>query len=75
MTKDEEHGELIHADTIDPAPGVKVVDALPDHDAPCPECGGELFYGYGLAGGGMGGYVSCDGCDALWKVMEDPEDG
>ena len=27
----------------------------------CPECGTELDYGYGFAGGyGLGGYASCD---------------
>ncbi len=40
-------------------------------DAPekCPACGGELAYGYGLAGGGIGSYVMClnDDCDHFDK--------
>lgn len=29
----------------------------------CPECGGQLEFGFGLAGGGYGPYVFCSGSD------------
>ena len=40
----------------------------------CPKCGGELQFGYGLAGGGCGSYEYCtaDGCDYFNKTL-DPE--
>lgn len=47
-----------------------------DDDETCPKCGGELFYGYGLAGGGgPGSYVMCltDDCDHFVKE-QDPSD-
>jgi hypothetical protein len=38
----------------------------------CPKCGGELHHGYGLAGGGIGTYLSCleDGCDYFDKTED-----
>lgn len=38
----------------------------------CPECGGELEFSYGLAGGGMGAYEWCkaDACDYFHKDRE-----
>ena len=35
----------------------------------CPQCGYELFFGYGLAGGGVGVYATCDNpeCDYFEK--------
>lgn len=41
-------------------------------DRPCPVCGErKLIIGYGLMGGGMGGYEGCDACD-YWKKTQDP---
>jgi hypothetical protein len=42
---------------------------------PCPKCGGELTYGFGLCGGGYGPYELCltDNCDYFAKG-EDRED-
>jgi hypothetical protein len=39
---------------------------------PCPKCGGELHFGYGLAGGGIGTYTSCleEGCDFFEKTPD-----
>jgi hypothetical protein len=31
----------------------------------CPLCGGETSFGYGFAGGGLGGYTFCLDCDTL----------
>lgn len=38
-------------------------------EGPCPKCGGELVFGFGLAGGGYGAYVACDtdDCDFFAK--------
>lgn len=41
----------------------------------CPKCGSETMFGYGLAGGGMGPYVMCDGpdegtCDFFMKKQD-----
>lgn len=38
----------------------------------CLKCGGELHFGYGLAGGGMGSYEIClnDGCDYFSKEQD-----
>ncbi len=42
----------------------------------CPKCGGELFYGYGLMGGGIGTYEGCDedGCDYFYKEQDAEDD-
>lgn len=46
--------------------------------AHCPKCGEEAQQGYGLAGGGMGVYYSCDGTEAkpcdFFVKYQDPED-
>lgn len=41
-------------------------------DERCPKCGGEMTFGYGLAGGGIGGYVMCleDSCDYFKKEQD-----
>lgn len=36
-------------------------------DDKCPECGGELVPGYGLAGGGCGSYEMCLDCYYFFK--------
>lgn len=45
----------------------------------CPRCGGELIYGYGLAGGGMGPYEICENeeCTHFEKTQDMglPSDG
>lgn len=43
----------------------------------CPKCGGELMWGYGLAGGGMGSYWYCmsDNCDFFEKELDEDEGG
>lgn len=34
----------------------------------CPKCGSlDLYSGFGLAGGGYGSYVACDGCEYFHK--------
>lgn len=45
------------------------------NDEKCPKCGGELYHGYGLAGGGIGAYTTClnDKCDHFEKT-QDAED-
>ncbi len=51
------------------------VDELPkgfgDGD-PCPKCGSdETALGYGLAGGGMGPYATCERCGWMGKEQDD----
>lgn len=42
-------------------------------DARCPVCGGELTFGYGFAGGGLGAYTFCLDCDRIiTKERTDP---
>ena len=38
----------------------------------CPKCGGELYCGYRLAGGGIGTYRSClkEDCDFFEKTQD-----
>lgn len=47
----------------------------PHDDGRCPKCGGELFRGYGLMGGGIGVYEGCqeDGCDYFTKEQDGAE--
>lgn len=40
---------------------------------PCPQCGGPLCWGYGLAGGGMGHYWYCDACEFFRKQQDADE--
>jgi hypothetical protein len=42
----------------------------------CPKCGSKTLIGYGLAGGGVGVYVACDGdtdCDFFMKRQDEDE--
>lgn len=49
--------------------------ASADGDNICPQCAQpKLMVGYGLAGGGMGTYWSCDAC-GYWKKEQDPPEG
>lgn len=42
-------------------------------DDRCPVCGGELTFGYGFAGRGLGGYTICLDCDRIiTKERTDP---
>lgn len=44
----------------------------------CPQCGGQVLFGYGLAGGGVGKYDMCmeDDCDWFSKTLDaDPQMG
>ena len=45
----------------------------------CPECGAQMWSGYGLAGGGgIGTYFVCPECDHFEKTLDPemyPEDG
>lgn len=46
-----------------------------DDDDPawrCPKCGGSMSFGFGLAGGGYGGYKMClsDECDYFEKPIK-----
>lgn len=54
------------------------LSAIPtdQHEARCPKCGGELFTGYGLMGGGCGTYEGCteDECDYFSKTQDPGED-
>lgn len=44
-------------------------------DAPCPVCGEQLVHCYGFAGGGLGPYSICTGCDRIIsKHRTDPGD-
>lgn len=50
-------------------------DELPEvgeHDA-CPQCGGELQTGFGLAGGGFGVYTYCEACGVVTSKTESDE--
>jgi hypothetical protein len=38
----------------------------------CPDCGGELYHGFGLAGGGYGAYETCE-CGYFFKIPEEVE--
>lgn len=45
-------------------------DEAPPVELPtvCPKCGSQTIFGFGLAGGGMGPYVMCEGdCDFFQK--------
>ena len=68
-----------------PSPGVTAVgkfasnaptsatDPITDRQV-CFLCGGELFSGYGLAGGyGLGAYMCCEECYAVQDFCEDSE--
>ena len=38
----------------------------------CPTCKGPLETGYGMAGGGMGGYGYCEKCERIvWKCSDE----
>lgn len=44
----------------------------------CPRCLAPALSGFGLAGGGYGGYLMCGGegdCDWMWKRVLPPEVG
>lgn len=45
-----------------------------DLDEPCPDCGGALFFGYGLTGGGLGPYEMCMSCDHFRKSTRDDQE-
>jgi hypothetical protein len=55
--------------------------SVPETELPsiCPKCGSKTMFGYGLAGGGMGPYVVCDGllgvggCDFFKKKVKPSE--
>ena len=53
------------------------VDELPDDfesGSPCPKCGStNTIWGFGLTGGGMGVYGSCDDCDWFGKAPSSTE--
>jgi hypothetical protein len=42
---------------------------------PCPKCGTQVIYGYGLMGGGIGPYRLCpnDDCDFFEKTQDAEE--
>ena len=42
----------------------------------CPQCGEEVTWGYGCAGGGMGFYVFCtdEHCDYFHKIQDVEEE-
>ncbi len=54
---------------LDFAEGPPDAESLPEV---CPKCGSETIFGFGMAGGGYGSYVMCDGekddgCDFFAK--------
>jgi hypothetical protein len=71
----EELRAAIAADeaSAQPSPPARKGEQVSD-DNKCPECGTELIFGYGLAGGGMGAYRMCpsETCDYMDKT-QDPE--
>lgn len=52
------------------------VRELLDAERTCPKCASPIFYGYGLAGGGVGTYTTCTSelCDHFEKQQDDAED-
>lgn len=55
----------------DPPPG----DGLFSKDGKCPKCGTEIMRGYGLFGGGMGLYETCDSETCDYFVKHQDKDG
>lgn len=51
----------------------EVREDILDHQVEaCPTCKGELFEGFGLAGGGFGIYGYCDACSkVVWKCVSE----
>lgn len=47
---------------------------MPEQHERCPKCGGVLTFGYGLCGGGIGGYEMCLHCDYFKKERESDEE-
>lgn len=41
---------------------------------PCPKCGGQITFGFGLAGGGYGVYWLCLDCDWFDKPRSASEE-
>ena len=57
-------------------PGPDMTKVKPPKDDKCPDCGGELYMGYGLMGGGIGVYWLCDvdnDCEYFYKKPESDE--
>lgn len=59
---------------VNPGP-VKEPVVMPKLDDPCPKCGAKLDFGYGLMGGGVGGYVFCSTDDCDFFVKEQDNEG
>lgn len=50
-------------------------EPAPNQHERCPECGGRLEMGYGLAGGGFGAYEYCPRCEIIVnKWQEGPDE-
>lgn len=56
----------VHVADAEIRPEVPQTDHCPDH----PDV--QLEFGYGLAGGGMGGYMYCPVCDRVISKSQDP---
>lgn len=54
---------------------MRAAEPEPAPERRCPKCGGELIFGYGMAGGGMGSYELCDNesCDYFSKTQDADE--
>ena len=57
-------------DAADQHPDIPSLAELGD-DESCPVCGAPVIFGYGLMGGGCGGYATCTECD--WKAKDQDE--
>lgn len=58
---------------VDPFASIPIEKDVPYSESPCPHCGNKtVMTGYGLAGGGIGTYWSCEtsGCDYFEKSQD-----
>lgn len=58
---------IIHIDMSDVREGIPPIK----DQTHCDKCGGELEFGFGLAGGGFGPYLFCDEHGIVAKDNED----
>lgn len=52
-------------------PSAQRADVLTEEVEACTSCNGPLTTGYGMLGGGIGGYGFCPACDrVIWKCQD-----